>query len=94
MFVGPNGKVGKKVHFGAIWSSFGHGIDSLHMEQGGWTNLKSKEARNMLQIWRNKFKTKKIRKEQETWNIIQTTLSYRNLIQPYLILSYPNLLLP
>ena len=87
MFVGPNGKRGKKVHFGAIWSSFGLGMDSLHMEQGGWTNLKSKEARNMLQIWRKKFKTKKIRKEQETWNIIQTTLSYPNLIQPYLILS-------
>ncbi|KAB2608440.1 WD repeat-containing protein 43 [Pyrus ussuriensis x Pyrus communis] len=25
----PNGKVGKKVHFGAIWSSFGHGMDSF-----------------------------------------------------------------
>ena len=33
-----------------------------------------------------KFKTKKIRKEQETWNIIQNLiLSYPNL--PYLILT-------
>ena len=23
VFVGPNNKVGKKVHFGAIWSNFG-----------------------------------------------------------------------
>ena len=53
MFVGPNGKVGKKVHFGAIWSSFGHGMDSLHMEQGGWMNLKSREARNVINIWKN-----------------------------------------
>ncbi|KAB2595537.1 hypothetical protein D8674_030987 [Pyrus ussuriensis x Pyrus communis] len=43
-FLGPNGKVGKKVHFGAIWSSFGHGMDNLHMEQGGWTNLKIKRG--------------------------------------------------
>ena len=58
----------------------------------------SKEARNMLQIWRNKFKTNKIRKEQETWNIIPNII--QNLIQPYLIqtlskliLSYPILIL-
>ncbi|KAB2608497.1 WD repeat-containing protein 43 [Pyrus ussuriensis x Pyrus communis] len=25
----PIGKVGKKVHFGAIWSSFGYGMDSF-----------------------------------------------------------------
>ena len=42
----------------------------------------SKEARNMLQIWRNKFKTKKIRKEQETW---EHYLKYYP--KPYLIVS-------
>ena len=60
----------------------------------------SKEARIMLQIWRNKFKSKKIREEQETWNIIPNII--QNLIQPYLsqniiqtnlILSYPILIL-
>ena len=45
MFLGPNGKTSKKVHFEAIWSSFGHGLDSLTMEQCGWTKLKSREAR-------------------------------------------------
>ena len=31
----------KKVHFEAIWSIFGHGLDSLSMEPRGWTNLKA-----------------------------------------------------
>ena len=37
MFVGPNGKSGKKEHFGAVWSSFGLGMDNIYMEQGGLT---------------------------------------------------------
>ena len=41
MFLGPNGKRSKKVHFEAIWSIFGHGLDSLSMEPRGWTNLKA-----------------------------------------------------
>ena len=77
MFVGPNGKRSKKVHFGAIWSSFGHGLDSLTMEQSGWTKLKSREARKGYKSGERSSNTKKIRKEQEI----------RNIIQPYLILS-------
>ena len=45
MFVGSNGKSGKKVHFRAFWSSFGLGMDSLFMEQGGWMNLKFKRGK-------------------------------------------------
>ena len=77
MFVGPNGKRSKKLHFGAIWSSFGHGLDSLTMEQSGWTKLKSREARKGYKSGGRSPNAKKIRKEQEI----------RNLIQPYLILS-------
>ena len=73
-------------------------MNNLLMEQGGWTNLEFKrEARIMLQIWRNKFKTKKIRKEQETWNIIPNIIQNLILSYPnYLILSlpYPNPILP
>ncbi|CAN6543727.1 unnamed protein product [Malus baccata var. baccata] len=42
LFPGPNDKVGKKVQFGAIWSSFEARMDSTYMEQGGWTFLKFK----------------------------------------------------
>ncbi|KAB2622465.1 myelin transcription factor 1-like [Pyrus ussuriensis x Pyrus communis] len=35
---------GKKVQFGAIWSSFGLGMDSTCLEQGGWTKLKFKKG--------------------------------------------------
>ena len=48
VFVGSNNKVGNKVLFGAFWSIFGLGMDSTCMEQGGWTKLKTKEARNVL----------------------------------------------
>ncbi|CAN6691877.1 unnamed protein product [Malus baccata var. baccata] len=40
-------KVAKKCilgHFGAFWSSFGHGMDSICIEQGGWTKLKTKRG--------------------------------------------------
>ena len=46
------------------------------------------QKRNQLKRWKNKFKTKKIRKEQENGTLSQTlskTLSYPNLI---LILFY------
>ena len=36
------------MHFGAFWSSFGLGMNSTCMEQGGWMKLKTKEARNVL----------------------------------------------
>ncbi|KAB2627815.1 mitogen-activated protein kinase kinase kinase 1-like [Pyrus ussuriensis x Pyrus communis] len=42
---GPNGKMSKKRHFEAKWSSFGHGLDSFTMEQRGWMKLKSRRAR-------------------------------------------------
>ena len=77
MFLGPNGKRSKKVHFGAIWSSFGHGLDSLTIEQSGWTKLKSREARKGYKSGERSSNTKKIRKEQEI----------RNINQPYLIIS-------
>ena len=42
--------------FGVVWSVFGPKMDYIRYEQDGWTNLKSKEARNMLKIWLNKYK--------------------------------------
>ena len=77
MFLGPNGKRSKKVHFEAIWSIFGHGLDSLTMEQRRWTKLKSRRARKGYKSGGRSPNAMKIRKKQET----------RNLIQPYLILS-------
>ena len=86
MFLGSNGKGSKKVHFEAIWSIFGHGLDSLTMEQRGWTKFKTRRARKGYKSGGRSSIPMKIRKKQET----------RNLIQPYpnLILSYPrNLIL-
>jgi hypothetical protein len=40
-------KVGKKMHFGAFWSKMGLGMDSKCMGQSGWTNLRTKEAKNV-----------------------------------------------
>ena len=91
MFLGPNGKRSKKVHFEAIWINFGHGLDSLTMEQSRWTKLKSREARKGYKSGERSSNTKKIRKEQEIRNLIQhyLTLSYPTLSYP--ILSYPTL---
>ncbi|KAM2352363.1 hypothetical protein ACFXTH_007049 [Malus domestica] len=35
------------MHFGAFWSKMGLGMDSKCMGQSGWTNLRTKEAKNM-----------------------------------------------
>ncbi|TQD74244.1 hypothetical protein C1H46_040219 [Malus baccata] len=35
------------MHFEGLWSSFGFGMDSKCIEQGGWTKLKTKEAKNV-----------------------------------------------
>ncbi|RXH67314.1 hypothetical protein DVH24_027434 [Malus domestica] len=51
-----------------------------------------KEARNVLQIWKNQIKTWRIRNQLKRKNIIQTNLILSNIIQN-LILSYPNLIL-
>ena len=77
VFLGSNGKGSDKVHFEAIWSIFGHGLDSLTMEQRGWTKLKTRRVRKGYKSGGRSPNTMKIRKKQET----------RNLIQPYLILS-------
>ena len=66
------------MHFGAIWSSFGPGLDSLTIEQSGWTKLKSREARKGYKSNERSSNTKRIRKEQEI----------RNIIPPYPIQSY------
>ncbi|RXH90734.1 hypothetical protein DVH24_035498 [Malus domestica] len=82
---GPNDKVGKKVQFGAFWSSFGPRMDSTCMEQGGWMFLKFKRLGMCCKDEENKVKTKKIRNQLKRRNIIQNLiLSYPNLILPYL----------
>ena len=42
VFVGPIGYSGNKVQIGAFRSSFGLGMGSTCLEQGGWTKLKTK----------------------------------------------------
>ncbi|RXI01282.1 hypothetical protein DVH24_001516 [Malus domestica] len=72
---------------------FGLGMNSIHMEHYGWTFLKFKEARNVLQIWRNQIMTWRIRNRLKRRNIILTNLILSNIIQTNLILSYPILIL-
>jgi len=51
VFSGSKGLGSKKVHFEAIWSIFGHGLDSLSMEPRGWTNLKALYALEDTKQW-------------------------------------------
>ena len=98
MFLGPRSKVGKKMHFGAFWSKSGLGMDNTSFGQEDGRIRSPNGVGNMFQGWRNKFKSLKIRNQLKRrriiQNIIQTTLSYLILSNPYhiltnLILSYP-----
>ncbi|KAM1620711.1 hypothetical protein ACFXTN_017665 [Malus domestica] len=40
-------KVGKKMHFGAFWSKMELGMHVTYLGQSGWTNLRTKEAKNV-----------------------------------------------
>jgi len=51
VFSGSKGLGSKKVHFEAIWSIFGHGLDSLSMKPRGWTNLKALYALEDTKQW-------------------------------------------
>ena len=93
MFLGSNGKGSNKVHFEAIWSIFEHGLDSLTMEQRGWTKVKTRRARKGYKSGGRSPNAMKIRKKQETRNLIQPYPTLSNLILSYPILetlSYPN----